>query len=72
MAVNPGDLIVGDADGVVVVERERAGSLLLLAAQKVEDERTRIAEIVSGTTMRPKWLDGALRAAGVLRDGETL
>ena len=72
VAVNPGDLIVGDADGVVVVEREKAGSILGLAAQKVEDERTRIAEIVSGATVRPKWLDGALRAAGVLRDGETL
>lgn len=72
VAINPGDLIVGDADGVVVVEREKAGSLLALAAQKVEDERTRLAAIVSGTNVRPKWLDGALRAAGVLRDGETL
>lgn len=72
VAVNPGDLVVGDGDGVVVVERERAESLLILAAKKVEDERTRIAEIVSGRTVRPKWLDGALRAAGLLGDNETL
>jgi regulator of RNase E activity RraA len=72
VAVHPGDLIVGDADGVVVVEREKAESRLALAARKVEDERTRIAEIVSGTNLRPKWLDGSLRAAGVLRDDETL
>lgn len=72
VAINAGDLIVGDADGVVVVEREKAESLLTLAAQKVADERTRIAEIVSGAALRPKWLDAALRAAGLLRDGETL
>ena len=72
VAVRPGDLIVGDADGVVVIEREKAASLLPLAAQKVTEERTRIADITSGKAVRPKWIDGALRAAGVLKDGETL
>ena len=72
VAVRPGDLIVGDADGVVVIEREKVASLLPLAAQKVTEERTRIADIASGKAVRPKWLDGALRAAGVLKDGETL
>jgi 4-hydroxy-4-methyl-2-oxoglutarate aldolase len=72
IAVHPGDLVVGDADGVVVVEREKAASLLELAAQKVADERARIADIQAGRNLRPKWLDGALRAAGVLKEGETL
>ena len=72
VAVNPGDLIVGDADGVVVVEREKAGSLLDLAAKKVAEERARIADIVLGKNLHPKWLDGSLRAAGVLKEGETL
>jgi regulator of RNase E activity RraA len=72
IAVNPGDLIVGDADGVVVVEREKAESLLDLAAKKVADERARIADIVAGKNLTPKWLEGSLRAAGVLKDGETL
>ena len=71
-AIHPGDLIVGDADGVVVVEREKAESLLDLAAKKVADERARIADIVAGRNLRPKWLDGALRAAGVLKEGEAL
>ena len=70
--VSPGDLVVGDGDGVVVVEREIAESLLPLAAKKVNDERTRIAEITSGGAIVPKWLDGALRAAGVLQAGENL
>ena len=72
VAVRPGDLIAGDADGVVVIERERAASLLPLAAQKVADERQRIADIKSGKSIRPKWLDGALRAAGVLKDNESI
>ena len=72
VTVNPGDLIVGDADGVVVVEREKAASLLPLAARKVADERQRIADITGGGAIRPKWLDAALVAAGVLKPGEAL
>lgn len=72
VAVNPGDLVVGDADGVVVVEREKAASLLDPAAKKVADERTRIADILSGKNLRPKWLEEALRTAGALKPGETL
>ena len=72
IAVHPGDLVVGDADGVVVVEREKAGSLLDAAARKVGEERVRFADIESGRSLRPKWLDASLRAAGVLKDGETL
>jgi 4-hydroxy-4-methyl-2-oxoglutarate aldolase len=72
IAIRPGDLLVGDADGVVVVEREKAGTLLDEAAKKVADERARIADIVAGKNLRPKWLDGSLRAAGLLKEGETL
>ena len=72
VSIAPGDLVVGDADGVVVVEREKAASLLDLAAKKVADERARIADIVAGRDLRPRWLDGSLRAAGVLKEGETL
>ncbi|MDB5746673.1 MAG: hypothetical protein JWP72_1521 [Massilia sp.] len=72
VVVNPGDLIVADADGVVVVEREKAESLLGLAEKKVLDERGRIADILAGRNIQPRWLDGALRAAGVLKDDETL
>ena len=72
VAINPGDLIVGDGDGVVVVEREKAESLLELAATKFADERARIADIVAGRNLRPKWLEASLRAAGVLKEGEVL
>jgi 4-hydroxy-4-methyl-2-oxoglutarate aldolase len=65
IGVRAGDLVVGDADGVVVIEAERASSLLIAAAKKVADEEARLAEIAAGANLRPKWLDGALRAAGV-------
>ncbi|MGZ5073560.1 MAG: RraA family protein, partial [Usitatibacter sp.] len=56
IAIQPGDLVVGDADGVVVVEREKAASLLDAAAKKVADERARLADIAAGKNLTPKWL----------------
>jgi 4-hydroxy-4-methyl-2-oxoglutarate aldolase len=71
VTVHPGDFILGDADGVVVVERDKIESLLPLAAKKVKDEAARIAAIKEGDTAA-KWLDAALRTAGVLKEGERL
>jgi 4-hydroxy-4-methyl-2-oxoglutarate aldolase len=72
VTVKPGDLIVGDCDGVVVIERERVESLIPQAAKKVADETKRIQAIKRNEALRPGWLDDALRAAGVLKQGETL
>ncbi|TFZ08331.1 RraA family protein [Ramlibacter humi] len=71
VTVRSGDLVVADADGVVVIERERVESLLPLARKKVVDEAARIAEIKKGNTSA-SWLDAALRTAGVLKQGESL
>ena len=70
--MKPGDLIVGDCDGVVVIERERVEALIPQAAKKVADETKRIQAIKRNEALRPGWLDDALRAAGVLKQGETL
>lgn len=72
VSVCPGDLVIGDADGVVVIERDKAASLIAAAAEKVAGERKRIDGIKSGKALRPAWLDDALRAAGVLKAGEAL
>jgi RraA family protein len=72
VSVNPGDLVVGDADGVTVIERHKAAAMLPLAAEKVAAETQRIADIKSRKALRPGWLDSALRAAGVIKEGETL
>ena len=71
VTVNPGDFIIGDGDGVVVVEREKIESLLPLAAHKVVAEAKRIAAIKEGNTSAP-WLTASLVTAGILRDGESL
>ncbi len=71
VTVHPGDLVLGDADGVVIVEREKIEALLPLAEKKVKDEAARIAAIQQGDTAA-KWLDAALRSAGVLKEGERL
>jgi RraA family protein len=72
VSVAPGDLVVGDADGVVVIERERAPGLLEAAAKKVADEEKRMADIRAKRNLEPDFLPGALRAAGLLKEGETL
>ena len=72
VTVRPGDLIVADADGVVVVETAKVPPVVTLAKQKLADETARIEGIRSGAQLRPTWLDGALRKAGVLAEGETL
>jgi RraA family protein len=72
VTVHPGDLVVGDADGVTVIERAKAAAMLPLAVEKLAAETRRIADIKSRKALRPGWLDGALRAAGVLAEGETL
>ncbi len=72
VSVSPGDLVVGDADGVTVIERSKAAAMLPLAADKVAAETKRIAEIKSRKALAPAWLNSALVAAGVIKAGETL
>lgn len=71
VTVSPGDFIIGDGDGVVVVEREVLPGLLPLAEHKVQAEAKRIAQIKQGNTSA-SWLNASLVAAGVLKQGETL
>jgi RraA family protein len=72
VTVQPGDLVSADADGVVVVEAAKVPAVLELAKKKLADEAARIEGIRNGSQLRPTWLDGALRKAGVLAEGETL
>ncbi|TFZ02679.1 RraA family protein [Ramlibacter henchirensis] len=71
ITVRSGDLVLADADGIVVIERERVEGLLVQARKKVADETARIVQIKQGNTSA-SWLAAALRTAGVLKEGETL
>jgi RraA family protein len=70
-AINPGDLIVGDADGVVVIPRNDVARIIELAQKKLDMETARIAAIHRGD-VRPGWIEKELRAAGMLAEGEAL
>lgn len=54
IAVIPGDLIVGDADGVVVIEREKAAAMLPLAQKKLASRVSRGTRccVPAGSTAR--------------------
>lgn len=71
VSVEPGDLVIGDCDGVVVVPRADVEKVLKAAEKKLEAEAQRLTEIRDGILVSP-WLDGALRAAGVIGQEETL
>ena len=63
--VAPGDIVVGDEDGVAVVPRAHAEEVLQLVAALVDREEKRIAEIHAGTVFRAD-VDELLRKHGVI------
>jgi regulator of RNase E activity RraA len=70
-SVNPGDLIVGDADGVVVVPRETAAAIVGAAQAKVDAEDQRMKAINRGDVAQA-WVEDGLRSVGVLAKNEKL
>jgi 4-hydroxy-4-methyl-2-oxoglutarate aldolase len=71
VTVCAGDFVTADADGVMVVEREKIASLLTQAEHKVGAEASRIAQIKQGK-VAASWLNDSLINAGVLKTGESL
>lgn len=65
MIVNPGDIVVGDEDGVVAVPREQAEEVLRLAGLHAEHEQRIMDEIATGE-FRQSWMESALKARGLL------
>lgn len=62
--VQPGDLVIGDTDGVVVIPRADVARVLEAAEQKLAAEKTRLDEVARGELVSP-WLHEALRNAGL-------
>jgi RraA family protein len=62
--VHPGDLIVADDDGVVVVPRDHAAGIVDNVKAVIAKEEKRLAEIEAGVTTRPG-LDEMLRQKGL-------
>jgi regulator of RNase E activity RraA len=53
--VAPGDLVVGDDDGVVVVPAAVESETLLRATERVTAERTVLGELLGGASLRAVW-----------------
>ena len=59
LSISPGDLLIGDQDGVLVVPREQAAGILALAEKKFKLEQAWEVEIAEGRWDRA-WVDEAL------------
>jgi regulator of RNase E activity RraA len=62
--VNPGDMIVSDDDGVVVLPKEFAGSVIEKVYQVIEREENRLKDIAAGDVIRPG-IDEMLAKKGI-------
>lgn len=63
MVVHPGDLMLGDADGVLAVRPAEAPAILQAARATVAKEEAMLAAIADGTLDR-SWVDATLKARG--------
>jgi RraA family protein len=63
MTVNPGDIIVGDADGLVAIPQEQGERILKSAQGILTKETAAMKEIEAGTVDRA-WVDKSLKEKG--------
>ena len=65
MIVNPGDIIVGDVDGVIAIPRNMASSAINLSKEKLRQEEQTIESILNGTYDH-SWVDKILKQKGAI------
>jgi len=53
--VNPGDVIVADDDGVVVIPQAHESEIIALARERASGESTVLDELLAGSTLRAVW-----------------
>jgi regulator of RNase E activity RraA len=63
MVIRPGDLIVGDADGLLCVAYEDVEEVLAAVRKKMDLEKQMLAEIAAGT-LDTTWIDAKLKGLG--------
>jgi 4-hydroxy-4-methyl-2-oxoglutarate aldolase len=65
VVIRPGDVIVGDDDGVVVVKKENLSNVIENLKKIEQREINRSREIANGQAL-PKWLDHVLAEKGLV------
>ena len=61
----PGDILVGDGDGLLVIKPEEAAGLAERAKKVSQDETKQFASIAAGTGLNRDWVDAKLESIGV-------
>lgn len=69
VVVSPGDMVVADLDGVVVIPREDAAEVAVKTRAVIAGVKKNLEQITAGTWDR-SWVDAALKAAGVEEEQE--
>src|SRR5690349_20803408 len=60
MVIHPGDLMLGDADGLLCVPMDSAEEVLAATRKKMEAEKKTLEEIAKGT-LDTSWIDATLK-----------
>ena len=63
MVIQPGDLMLGDADGLLCVPYDSLQSVLEATLQKMDPEKKMLADIAAGK-LDTAWIDATLRRIG--------
>ncbi|AZS81400.1 RraA family protein [Achromobacter spanius] len=63
MTITPGDLILGDEDGLLCVPYEQVDAIYAAATAKMEVEARMMAQIAAGT-LDTSWIDARMQAQG--------
>lgn len=63
MVIQPGDLVLGDADGLLCVPFEQAEEVLVATHKKMEAEKKMLADIAAGK-LDTSWIDVTLKRIG--------
>jgi regulator of RNase E activity RraA len=64
MVIEPGDLIIGDADGVLAIPFEQVGEVYKAANAKRDLESKILDDLLAGRSMDRNWVDATLKQLG--------
>ena len=64
MVIEPGDLIIGDGDGVLCIPFDEVEEVYRAAAAKKKSEDKTLADLKAGGSMDRSWVDAALKQLG--------
>ena len=65
VAVQPGDIILGDVNGVVVIRQDEVEEVLPASEKKLANDQNRMKEILNGVITKPD-IDRILKEKGVI------